>query len=443
MSNPPFERMLALIWLVVLFSSTACAETLRDAVERAVRTNPEVLAAGTRRLAADEAFKEARAGYLPRVDVSAGFGRERLNDLNARLLGLSKTAIEHRDASLTLSQMLFDGFAVSSAVAQQSARVESTAYGTAAAAEDIAVGTTDAYLDILRRQETVAAAIENLDAHARIHNQIRLRSESGVGRRADFDQAEARLALAQANLRTEQSGLLDAEITYLRLVGTSARGQVKPAVQEADLPHSNDEALQIANVRHPAVKAAEADVDVASAQVGVARAALSPRLDLEVTATHANDIVASRTDDVTVMLQLRYNLFRGGADQARINETHYQLDEARDLLNRTRREIDERVSLTLNSYQTSRDRLEMFQRYAVSSAETREAYAKQFSIGQRTLLDLLNAENEYFNARVSYITGQYLLLAAHFRLLASMGILLDTLGVSPPPESIAREMTKR
>jgi adhesin transport system outer membrane protein len=435
--------LLAPLWLALLACSSAGAETLRDAIERAVRTNPEVLAAGNRRLAADEAVKEARAGYLPRVDVTAGFGRERLNDLNSRLLGFSSTTIERRDASLTLSQMLFDGFAVRHEVARQRARVESSAYATAASAEDIGVRASDAYLDILRRQETVAAAAENLDAHQRIHHQIRLRSESGVGRRADFDQAEARLALAQANLATEESALRDAEITYLRIVGVSARAQVKPLVQESDVPRGNSDALQLAEARHPSLKAAEAEVAIATAQVGVARAALSPRLDLEVGASHANDIVERRSDDITVMLRLRYNLFRGGADQARISETRHQVDEARDLLNRTRREVSERVSLTFNAYQTARDRLSMLQRYAESSAATREAYAKQFSIGQRTLLDLLNGENEHFNARVAYITGQYLLLAVHFRMLASMGVLLETLGIPPPAEAAAGGVATR
>jgi adhesin transport system outer membrane protein len=79
----------------------------------------------------------------------------------------------------------------------------------------------------------------------------------------------------------------------------------------------------------------------------------------------------------------------------------------------------------------------MYRRYDESSAATREAYGKQFSIGQRTLLDLLNAENEYFSAHVTYITGQYLVLAAHFRLLASMGLLLDSLGVPLPTEAVA------
>ena len=430
------SRWLALVAIVL--SSSTTGETLRDAVERAVRTNPEVLASASRRLAADQALKQAGAGYFPRVDLNAGFGRERLNDLNSRILGFSETTIERRDASLTLSQMLFDGFAVRSEVARERARVDLNAFATAATAEDIGVRAADAYLDVLRRMETVAAGGENLDTHQRIHQQIRLRSESGVGRRADFDQAEARLALAEANHRTEQSALRDAEIAYLRIVGVEPRAPIRPPAEAGVLPSTNDETLRIADMRHPAIKAAEADVAVATAQVGVARAALSPRLDLEVGANHSNDIVQRRSDDVIVMLRLRYNLFRGGADEARISETRYLLAEARENLNRIRRDVEERASLTFNSYMTSRERADMYRRYAEASAATREAYAKQFSIGQRTLLDLLNAENEYFNARSTYITGQYLVLASHYRLLASMGLLLDSLGVPPPSESIAR-----
>src|SRR4051812_30365650 len=241
---PRWKHCLALATLLVSLSTSA--ETLRDAVDRAIHTSPEVLASANRRLAANEAVKEARAGYLPRIDVTGGFGREQLNDLNSRILGFSNTTIERRDASLTLSQMLFDGFAVRSEVARQAARVNLNAFATAATAEDIAVRAADAYLDVVRRQETVTAALENLNAHQRIHHQIRLRSESGVGRRADFDQAEARLALAEANLQTERSALRDAEIAYLRIVGVEPQVPIRPAVQDNALPLTNDETLRVA-----------------------------------------------------------------------------------------------------------------------------------------------------------------------------------------------------
>jgi adhesin transport system outer membrane protein len=417
-------------------SNPAGAATLREAVEQAVLTNPDVLAAANHRFAADAGVKQARGGYFPRIDLNAGTGRERLDTPDSRLRRLSDTTFPQRDASVTLSQMLFDGFAVRSEVARQTARVDSAAYGVAATAEDLALRTVATYLEVLRRQETTAAAVDNLDAHQRIYYQIRMLSESGVGRRADLDQAESRLALAKANLRQEQSSLRDAEVSYVRLVGAPPQALQIPASPEKALPVSEALALDAALADHPAVKSAEAEVALASAVNSGAKAALSPRVDLELAKSHANDIVRGSTNDLSIMLRLRYNFSRGGADLARISETGFQIQEANEVLNRTRRQIQEDVAQAYNANVTARERLGLLRQYVDASAATRESYAKQFSIGQRTLLDLLNAENEYFNARLAYTTGQYAQLASAFRIFAGMGQLLSQLRINPPIDAI-------
>jgi len=432
-----FCAVLAVASLAIISSPLAFAEILKQAVEQAIRSTPEVLAASKHRLAADEGLKQAQGGYWPRIDVNAGIGKERLDDADARALGLRDTTLNRRDAAVTLSQMLFDGFAVKSEVARQRARIDSSAYGVAATAEDIAMRVVGVYLDVLRRQETVAAAIDNLRAHQRIYDQIKVRSDSGVGRRADLEQAEGRLALAKANLRTEQSNLKDAEVAYRRLVGMHPGMLIKPGSPAKELPASESVALEIGRANHPTIKSAEADVVQAAAQMDSARAALWPRLDLELAANHGQDIIHGRSDDVTATVRLRYNLSRGGADQARINEARFQVEETREVLNRTHRQVEENLSLAFNAYITARDRLVALTQYVEASGATREAYAKQFSIGQRTLLDLLNSENEYFNARIDLLTGQYLELASHFRVFAGMGLLLDTLGIAAPVEAIS------
>jgi adhesin transport system outer membrane protein len=414
----------------------ANAETLREAVEQAVRTNPEVLASVNRRFAADAGVKQALGGYFPRIDLNAGTGRERLDNADSRLRRLSDTTFAQRDAAVTLSQMLFDGFAVKNEVARQMARVDSSAYGVAATAEDLALRTVATYLEVLRRQETVAEAVDNLDAHQRIYKQIRMLSESGVGRRADLDQAESRLALAKANLRQEQSSLRDAEVSYVRLVGAPPRALLIPDSPDKSLPMSESLALDAALNDHPTVKSAEADVAVVSALNSGAKAALSPRLDLELAARRANDIARGSTNDLSIMLRLRYNFSRGGADLARISETGFQVQEANEVLNRTRRQVQEDVAQAYNANVTARDRLGLLRQYVDASAATRESYAKQFSIGQRTLLDLLNAENEYFNARLAYTTGQYAQLASAFRIFAGMGQLLGQLRISLPIDAV-------
>jgi adhesin transport system outer membrane protein len=417
-------------------SSCAGAETLRDAVAQAVHTNPEVLAAASRRYAADEGVKQARANYFPRIDLNVGTGREHLDTPDTRLRDLSDAGFRQRDATVTLSQMLFDGLATRSQVAGQTARVESSAYGVAAIADDLALRTVAVYLEVLRRQETAAAAVDNLDAHQRIYQQIKLLSEGGVGRRADLDQAESRLALAKANLRQEQSSLRDAELGYRRLVGAAPAALRAPEPLDRQLPASETLAVDAALAGHPSVKSAEADVAFATALQSGARSALSPRVDLELAKRRADDIVRGSTSDLSIMLRLRYNFSRGGADLARIREAGFQIEEARNILDQTRRRIEEDVQQAYNANRTARERLDLLNQYVSAGAATRESYARQFSIGQRTLLDLLNAENEYFNARIAYMTGQYALLLSGYRIAAGMGQLLQQLQIALPIDSV-------
>ncbi|KVM88930.1 TolC family outer membrane protein [Burkholderia stagnalis] len=433
--NCPLLAVLALASALAATSSLAAAQSLQEAVEQAIRTNPEVRATTYNREAADQGLKQARAGYWPRVDVDASIGKEQRDDVETRLLGLNRTTFTHRNANVTLSQMLFDGFAVRSEVARQQARIDSSANRVASTSEDVALRVVGAYLEVLRRRETTAAAEDNLESHRRIHDQIKLRSDRGVGRRADLYQAESRLALAQDNLRTEQSSLKDAEVAYARLVGSAPDALVKPVAPEGALPPTERLALDAALANHPSLAGAEADVAQARARYDGAKAALWPRLDLELSASHDRDGVLGPTNDRRVMLRLRYNLFQGGADKARIGEAHAQIREAEEERNRTRLEIQESVSHAYNAYLTARDRMVVLKQYVDSSAATREAYMLQFGIGQRSLLDLLNAENEYYSARIDYIGGQYAEAASAYRVFAGMGQLLDTLHVGRPAEA--------
>lgn len=421
---------------VTVASSLAGAETLQDAVAQAVLTNPEVLAAANRRYAADEGVKQARAGYLPRVDLSVGSGRARLDTQDARFLGLDSSTFPQRDATVSLSQMLFDGFAVRSEVARQTARVDSSAYGVAAIADELALRTVAIYLEVLRRQETVAAALDNLEAHQRIHQQIKVLSEGGVGRRADLDQAESRLALAKSDLRQEQSSLKDAEAAYRRLVGTAPQALALPQASGVSLLPSETAATEAALTGHPAMKSAEADIAFARALQSGAKAALAPRVDLEIANRQTKDIVRGSNTEMSVMLRVRYNFLRGGGDVARVREAGFQVQEANEVLDQTRREIVEGVSQAYNAHLTARERVDLLRQYASASAATRASYAKQFSIGQRTLLDLLNAESEYFNARRAYTSGQFAQLLSQYRIHASMGQLLSYLRITLPLNAV-------
>lgn len=195
--------------------------------------------------------------------------------------------------------------------------------------------------------------------------------------------------------------------------------------------------LDRALAEHPAVRAAEREVEAAQAEREFARARLGPRVNLELGVTHHRDLdgVRGLNADATAMLRLRQNFFRGGSDDARIRQAEARMDEARAGLARARNDVERDLRQAHEGLRSERARVPSLAEHARASAEVVQAYSAQFRIGQRSLLDLLNAEAEQFGARGALATGLYTVLAAGYRTLAAMGKLLDALGVPPPAEA--------
>jgi adhesin transport system outer membrane protein len=425
--------------IALAFSAGAAAQTLKEVVSYAIETNPQVVSVAKRKDAADFAIDAARGGYFPRADFLWGKGRERSQNPTtiAANPADSWVSLNRKQEALIVNQMLFDGFGVKGEVERRRAISESTAHRVYGTSEEIALQTIEAYLDVLKNRELVSYAKENLAAHQKTFNQVKLRSDKGVGRRADLDQIDARLALAISNMASAESNLRDAEIAYLKVVGKPPVNLAMPAIPQ-NIPRSVDEAVKIGQENHPILRSAQADVDAAQAQREIARSFISPRVELEASLSNNRNIdgLEGPNRDRMLMLWLKWNAFRGGFDYYRLKETSTQINEATEIARNTNRQVEAAVRLAYNAFATARDRLPSLERYVKSSDTTRVAYASQFDIGQRTLLDLLDSENEYFTARSTHINGKFIEMAARYRILNAMGQLLTTLDVAPPEQAV-------
>lgn len=411
----------------------ASAETLREVVQIAVETNPLIGQAAKRKDAADAAFEAAKSGYFLKLDWQYGVGKERTQSSST---AQQWVRMNRQVDTMTANQMLWDGLGTRAEVERRRSISDAAAYKVHAQAEEVALQAVDAYLDVLKNQELLAYARENLQSHARTFDQVKLRSDKGVGRRADLDQVEARMSLATANLRSAESTLRDAEIAFQRVVGRNPI-LLAPVQEPKAVPGSPDEAVKIGLANHPTLKSAYADIEQAAAQRELARSLWSPRLELEGSYSNNRNLdgVAGPNRDRLLMLLVKWNIFRGGFDYHRLRETAYQIDEATEISRNTTRQVENAVRVAHNAYTTAVERLPTLERYVKSSDATRASYAQQFSIGQRTLLDLLDSENEYFTARSTYLTGKYIELSAKYRTLNAMGLLLSTLDIKQPDQA--------
>lgn len=418
------------------FSSVLSAQSLQQAIQQTVNENPEIQSERAERKAVEHEISQAKAGYFPTVDIDAGIGWEQSTNPTTRSRGDGTVSFGREEASIQLRQMVFDGLATSSEIKRHKARTNAQAYNVFGKSEITALNAVEAYIDVLRRQELVRLAKENLLIHLRTHDQISLRGERGIGKRADSDQSSGRLALAEKNTLSEIGNLKDAETAFLRVVGSLPDNLEAINSIVNDLPQNIEDAVEQAISNHPILKSANADIDSAFAQHSTARAAYMPRLDIEAGASHNVDLdgIKGKNEDTYAMLRLRYNLFNGGKDIARRKETTELIYQAKEIRDNTYRQVVESMRLSWVARETLQSQMNFFKTHKYSSIKSNAAYQKQFNIGQRTLLDLLDSANEMFVAKSDYTNAKYDELFSQYRILASKGSLNSHLGVSLPEE---------
>ncbi len=419
----------------------ALAGSIEDSVRAALTANPDVGVVQDDRRAVDQELRQAEAGYLPSLDFRGAVGPEITNNANTRQRGpgSTNTAQQTRfESELKLSQMIFDGYATQSEVERQKARQDSASYRVGEASEFVAVDAIRAHLDVLRTQEIVRLGEENLRTHQRILKQVGDLERNGRGSIADVRQTDARVAEAQASLALARGTYQDAMATYQRVVGAPPANLGSEPPPVGALPDGRESAAQTASVSNPTVLIAASDVDAAAAQLKGSRSGFYPKIDAELSAMGDRNIDGQDGSDssASALLVLRYNLFRGGADIAREREAFHRLNESRASLMKARLKAEEDARTSWNSYETAKARTVALRARAEAQRRTRDAYASQFDIGQRSLLDLLDSENELFLARVDYVTAQYAERFAVYRILGVDGTLLSTLDIAAPRESI-------
>ena len=439
-SSSTLGRILTVMLAPLAVVTGAGATTLEESVRATLATNPDIGVVQADREAIDQELRQARAQYLPSIDLRGAAGPEYTDSPTIRDPdGDDTETLLRLESQITLSQLLFDGFATQSEIERQRSRIDSAAFRVQEAAEFTALAAIEAHLEVLRNQLLVELARENLAEHLRILGLVRELEGQGGGSIADVRQTEARIAAAQSSLATAQGNLRDAEALYIAVVGMPPEALQEPVVPYPAVPESQEAAAAQAVVDSPTVLIAGADIDVAEAELRGSRAGNYPRFDLELGAGANRNIdgVEGGGIDAQALLVARYNLFRGGADVAREREAFARVREARQALRQVQRDAAEEARVAYNALQTAQARVEALRAAVEAQRATRDVYAQQFDLGQRSLLDLLDAENELFIARSNLVTAQFTEIFGVYRVLAVTGELLMVLDIDRPKESIS------
>ncbi|WP_155759872.1 TolC family outer membrane protein [Vibrio coralliilyticus] len=425
------RNRIKLLSIATVLAFPVQSQTLEQAVALTIASNPNVKASYNEYMSKLYDAEASSGAYLPSIDLDAGVGYEQVD-----LASGTENELTRKEATLSLTQLIWDGSATLNDMDRTAADAESVRFQLLADSQDIALEVTNIYLDATKAYEVLALSESNLAVHKEIYTDIKKRVESGIGSTADLSQVEARLAKAHGNLLAAQNNLYDVHTQFKRIVGQAPQGLIFPRADENAIPFSVDEALDLAIKNHPVIKVAQADVDSARFQYEQTKGENYPTLSIEANQIWRDDAGGIRggSNESSAMLRMRYNLYNGGADSDRTESAAYQLNKAKDFRDRTFRSLEEGLRLSWSALDLTLQQKEFLADHVDSASDTVIAYEKQYKLGKRTLLDLLNTENELFEARKDYLDAKYDEQYAKYRVMNATGGLLAALRVDTPKD---------
>jgi len=415
--------------------------TLNQVVEQSIMTHPEIQARYHDFRSALEGQSVARGGFRPQVNAQGWIGRE----FRDNMPGNSSNGNRNWNRpgwTLELRQMIYDGFRTRNNVKQLGFEKLARYYELISVIDRTAQETVRAYLDVLRYRQMESLARQNYTLHTRTLAQIRERVKSGVGRRVDLEQATGRVALAQSNWMTETSNLLDVQQRYRRLTGQMPVANMQPVEPAADhLPQAPKDFIPSLRA-NPEFLSKQALIQAARAGVDSARGNFSPTLEFRASTGRDRGAYdqSRHTQSSSAQLVASYNLYRGGADSARLRQTTAQRYAARDVRDYTCRNVLQELSISWNNQARLNEQIPFLREHLVATQKVRDGYQQQFQIGQRSLMDLLDTESELFEAQRALANAEFDQLESQYRWLSLSNQLLPTLALAQPHQEMPDEV---
>ena len=412
--------------LALALATPALAETLEGALAKAYANNPTLTAARAGQRANDENVPIQRSAGLPNAGTQGSYTE------NLVIPGNSFTAPDRQvSTSGRLTVPIYQGGAVRSGVAAAKARVAAGQADLRATEASVFSQVVGAYMDVIRDQAIVALNRNNVEVLDTNLRASRDRFEIGDLTRTDVAQSQARLALAQGQLRGAEARLIASRETYISLVG-EAPVDLAPPPPLPGLPTSTEDAVTIALADNPDIEAAERQIAASRSDIGVARAERLPTVSATLDGSYTNflntlksgvpGLAAQQTNTgAQVAVGVTIPLFQGGRPAARVRQAQARSSQAIESYVAVERGVIAQTRAAFASWQASREVIAATQQAVDANALSLEGVRAENSVGTRSILDILNAEQELLSAQVQLVTAERDAYVAAFTLLAAMG----------------------
>ena len=407
--------------------------SMREAIEVAVNSNPEVAQAQYNKEAIQFERKQAQGLYAPRVDIEGSAGVRYLDNPTRRALGIDGDALYPVSAEARAEWTAIDFGRRRGELLRQAARVDGASLRVVERSEFIGLQVARQYLDVLLQQRVVAASQDNVAFHEALVNDLGTGVQQGSISIADQQQAQERFQAAKVRMTEAEQALTEAKIILRRLSGLEIDAVVQPPLLTEAMPGSVTEGIGLARTNNPRVREAEADVDAAHALADSTRANQLPRIGVDVTGRIGEDIDAVRgtTRDVQARVFLKWNIFDGGINRANYQEMVRRASESRYRLYTVVREAEQDVRTAWSRMESQSKVAADLETQSRVSDDLLLSYRSQFNVGRRSLLDVLDAQNSRYNTQVRHETAKFSAMFARYQTLAATNRFLSAIDVAP------------
>lgn len=428
-------RLMVLAAAAIVASPAAAADTLEDALVSAYRNNPTIRAERARLRATEELKAQAFANALPQVTAQGSYSSvENTQTRNPSIFGPGGTDTVNLNplaGEIVAEQPLFTGFRNLNAIRQARARVRAGGAQLAGVEQDVLQRVATSYLDVVRDLTIFKSTQNNVEVLLRQKREAELRFEVGEVTKTDVAQAEARLQRARSDLARSQAQLAASRAIFAELVG-EAPGELAPVAALPQTPDSIEAALTLAREYAPGVVAARETEAASRRGVAIARGALSPTVSAVASYSYAEEPNTFLRSDETFSYGVRASvpIFRGGLNLSRVREARALADAAAEQVEVAERRAEAAAVASWEALQAARITIMAARAQVAANELALEGVRRESQLGVRTTLDVLDAEQELLNARVSLANAEHDEGAAVFSVLQAAGVLTpDAVGV--------------
>ena len=418
--------LLALALAGTSLAQPAAAETLREALTKAYETNPTLAAFRAGQRANDENVPIARARGLPTLNTSGAYN-ENIKSASSSFISPDRLV----QGQLALSVPLYTGGSVNSSVKAADARIDAGQSNLRTTESNVFVSVVGAYMDVLRDEAIVGLNRNQVKVLSTNLEATKDRFEVGDLTRTDVAQSEARLATSQSQLESAEAQLISSRERYIQFVGAPPEGLTQPP-ELPNMPASTDAAVAKALDNNPSLAAAKKLADASRFDIGVARASRLPKLNAFSNAGYINYLgtlgsfvpgVSARQaqNTLTAGLQATIPLFQGGGASAQVRQAQARSGQTMEQVIEIERSIVSQSRSAYASWRASNAVIVSSQTAVSANSLSLEGVRAENSVGNRSILDILNAEQELLNSKVQLVSAQRNAYVAGFALLAAMG----------------------